>query len=692
MESTTRPQPTHALVDSVIKGLLLRKLLRKEGPPSVSNALSVALEGASWQKTSAEKVGCVDLGLDLLNRPGWIADNDGVWYLGLRAAAADAPEVNQHRGRVRVVSHDWRSTESLRSHAESLQSLEWFLMVDSLDHVEEPGTLLDALSDCFRHDEDKMAHVLVVTRNIEFFGKDPSQWKIEQKPVKLRTRREMRRHFRDAGLHVLDELSPPAVDTPELRASLTDEQRKALDLGIAPLHYWVLLIHRAKKVAVTAGQVDDWMKELSAAAEHSGRAESTELLLHSIKDRLEGVHWKSVSPGFPLVTIGNTAGRLFVVKDGTFGAFNAELTPTPGPIASAAATPINAHLSRSTNDLIGEWELFDERDHGDRLYMTSLYAMDRDARALVIPAHTVSRMSSDGQVLDHPLLRDLRSKTLKAELGARRASFRSSESDIEFDGRWASRKVLRAFVEQTAVLLEMAMEHDRSAGLVAGDGHHLLVFSNFQQARYCQFGTNSSKGYNPQTNAALQYLEACGAIRLLCLRSMDNAASKDGIRGEGSNKDAAKAGAHHKMSATESGWKNFFDKLGRDTVERAIKMGLQGRLNALHPIGDGPGGGWTMFRKNIIDSARYVAVWVESQALLRRFSMELSPALIEESRFRLGMFKKLSDAQFKLWDEKLADELVDHFLLRSTSRASRVDSIGMPLFAWYTDPSRKLKQ
>jgi CRP-like cAMP-binding protein len=454
---------------------------------------------------------------------------------------------------------------------------------------------------------------------------------------------------------------------------------------------WVLALHSTHTVPVTPAEVDDWLKELGnqeselRAQAHSPSAPfrfgSAQLLLRSIRRNLEGAHWRDIHPLERLLTARNTGGRLFIVRRGLFGAYHPQAeVAEPPPLRSRRAFDGDIELTRGPNEVAGELEVFDEQGPSDRLYMLSLSALPYEARspsrALVIPAATVSRLLHDPQSLGNPLLQELRSKTLEAELGVRRAVVRRSKTsgngngneNLEFFGRWGHRTASKSLIEQVACLFELALEFDRAWGVLPSHDRKLVIFANFHGARTRQFGTDSGNNYSAQTNAAVQFLEACGVVRPLCLSS--HLASRDISR---DNHGQEKAKVATKGQPTQRELTEHYDAVKREALQAAESLQLRDKLERIRPKS------YVNFSANILESHTYVAALVESEVLLRRFAMDMTPELLDEARFGREFFAHARPTTFSPWDGKLARATMELMDRRIASGLGHLDSIGMAL-------------
>jgi hypothetical protein len=689
---------SHILVNPILQGVLLENF-EATSQPNPKHTLYSALRRwwteheRPWRDWGAQNnVSTVlEFGFDLCRRPTWLAENDLIDYIGIRREGKTAAI----ESKTRLIDRDWLSIDSLTPFfAEEGKRSEripnWIVAVDVLDRHDDPIRLLTAIGNLY-HGRNSTGHMLAVTRNPEFFGDFFSDLEAGL-ALKLSSRRKMRRLFRDAGFEILDEASPRLPEIPSVAEEFSGEEVEKYLLGIPPLHFWILRMHNTRTNPVEREEIISWLNELeqkrpqnASTPTNAPRNESAKLVLRTLLDNLKGVHWRTISSPHRLLAARNAGGRLFIVREGQLVAYHPD-------VQSAASVPV-VRLTRDPNEITGELEVFSERNpNADRLYMMSLHAQggakeyQQITRALVIPASAVQLLMADEKVLGNPMLRDLRSKTLEAELGLRHNhSLKKKSKDksakktnhdnpeetasaVWFVGRWGARAVPRSAIGQLACLLEQAVEFDREWGIPTGANGRVVFFSDFHGARVRQFGTDLSQNYNRQANAAVQYLEACGVIRALALSSQIASANTTTPPRPLNNFEPA-------LPIRSPELINQHFKSVSDRAKASVKLfDIDTKLQTINPMAT------TSFRNKFIGNGCYVTFLIESEYLLRRFAMDLTQDLLDDAQFARESLTRSTPEILDKFDLEFVDMSAKFLSERIDLELGHMDSLGMKVF------------
>lgn len=724
---------SHLLVNPAIQGALSKDWTttpEHAGENTVLSALrtwwGLNYEGPlRWSQHHAKRGDqyVVDFGFDLANRPKWLQKNENIKYTGLRLPGH---QEDACRG---VQDFDWSSATAaeLRATVGNLAP-DWILAIDVLDYLQDPIPFLQNVAELYG-EAANTGHMLVATRSKAFF--DGLLEPVPETARHMRTRRTLRRAFRDAGLEVLGEFSPPLPDLPDILQEHYKEPALAeLRTGKPPLHFWILRMNMTQTLPVERHDLEEWLEELEQEGAWHPRFRglppnaSAQLVLRSVLDKHEQLAWRRVLADRPLLTARNTGGRLFVVRSGSVVAYHPEGRTEDG-------RPF-VRVTRGPNSVVGELEVFNQDgSFADRLYMWSLYGAppNRDstvkraraakapqiaATALEVPAAVVHDLLIDSKVLKNPFVRDLRAKVLDAELGLnhelkfsqkKKAENKTSkraksllesvgiqalvdkDTHIYFVGRYGPRRVPKVAVAQVACLLERATEFDREWGLPEGPQGRILLFGDIHESRSEMYGVDSRDQTNRRaTLAAVQFLERCYVIRPLCLNTSVSGAkttldeakrprwSREQITTSTSTQNNTEH-INHLRSVASDASKNRGERFPRGdkksppTLEELFKLAYPAAPDAYETVKDA-----------FLTAPGYCMVVVRSEYALRRMSMELSGSGLMDLLFLREALPRPAEEFLRQEDLRFVQHGIDHLYRRTEARRSHVDSSGRSFF------------
>lgn len=653
------------LINPIVQGLL-----KGAGGPECESPLMAALDDwlskhakslghgpvpvqdwyGSWKLHSGpghEQLQILDLGCGDAYRGRWLA-GAGVYYKGvdcsrplLDMAGADAAGFDLQR-------EDLDADGALaRIWPENRPPPNWVFLITVLDHLADPRRLMQELAQRYSAGSGKL---LVVTCNARFYRQSPSKGtpvpaQIATLPtaegqvhVYFRSRTELRRLFRDSGLHILDELSPAVPSQVERFCDTPDEAR--FNPSVPPLHFWLLEACSAQRQPVTAPELREWHDRLPAGGDS---VDAARLLLSSLleQDRALGdVFWRHIASGAPLIRKLNPGGRIFIVREGQLALFD-----------SASETQ---GLSFGPNDVLGELEVYAEGRERERVYpMTALEcaAEKQPAKVLEIPAQVVQRLLSDPACLGNPLLRMLRRRVMQVLL--RRAPTKWKPQN--FEGPGAS-DVAKRVVVTAAELLVAALESDRERSTYSFDTRRIVFIADVMGAVRRLFGLAQKA---PVLNRAFELLRDAGVIRVLRVHHQPELAKlllgaqlDPPLPGDTTVADAIR----RRLEAHE---------------RRAIPRDFMKRLTEEQQ---------EAYRR-FADSQGYCMFLIEDIMMLQRCAMTPSEEVFKALEQRVQAFRRPSDlAVIRRFDDMCMVSL-EYWKRRLASDSWHVDSLGVSVLA-----------
>ncbi|KWT98256.1 MULTISPECIES: class I SAM-dependent methyltransferase [unclassified Variovorax] len=666
------------LVDPIVQGLLCYDPTGSRDVTSIQAALQ-RWEGLCDQATSAEltpekmwtykdwpsnkrhdrvlDLGCGDavIGHKLMNAPN-VAAYVGVDKESERLKAAQPSKFMQ------VLVRNLEEDDPF-GFIDTKEMPNIILAIRLFDHIADPAKLLLALGQLFEPGREGI--MLVATSNRRYFKKDlgPEDFSTEKQDEPsltecrdglhrhLRSRTAMRRHFRDAGFHVFDEASPLLPASIDRLKGFT---KRNGDHAVAPFHIWLLGIYSTRRIQASRKDIDKWVAELAAARRSLGPEENpgpAHLLLSAISDDiLPGVHWRTVAVNHPIAYKHNTAGQVFIVESGRFGAYLPGTEPSPALTVSA-----EPRVVFDPNEVFGELEVFNQDREHDRRYVASVYAMPGEDKAakfynvLVLPVKpTVQALMGVATVLGNPMLQDLRTKSLESNLryhaqynGVERFSFTSPTG--------VTTTVRPAFVIVVASLLALALEADREKGLYSLDGRRVVYIDRIDLAAERLLRRSGFKDANA-INGALKYLQAAGIIGVL--RPVPDVAAERVAAAARLELAASELYGVRKATANVPGSKEVFD--------------------------------------GFIRNSYICMVLVEREMALRKFLLEPTQALFDETTRGIAAQDPASAETQEYWRAEMDKVSMQFWKRRIEVGAWAYDSLGFPLskFAGAKRPAR----
>lgn len=605
---------------------------------------------SAWHKHRGpghEQLQILDLGCGDAYRGRWLSCK-GVYYKGVDCSRAllDMAGVNAADFDLQLEDLDTGGALA-RIWPENRPPPNWVFLITVLDHLANPRRLMQELAQRYSAGNGKF---LVVTCNSRFYRQSPSKGtpvpaQIATLPqaegqvqVYFRSRTELRRLFRDAGLHILDELSPTIPSLVERFCETPDAAR--FNPSVPPLHFWLLQACSAQRQPATASELREWHDRLPPGGDS---VDAVRLLLSSLLDQ-DGasgeVFWRHIASGAPLIRKLNPGGRIFIVQEGELALFD-----------SASETP---GLSFGPNDLLGELETYAEGKERERVYpMTVLESAveKQPAKVLEISAPVVQRFLSDPACLGNPLHRLLRRRVMQALL--RRAPIKWKPQN--FEGPGAS-DVAKRVVVTAAELLVAALESDRKRSTDSFDTRRSVFIADVMGAVRRLFGLAQKA---PVLNRAFDLLRDAGVIRVLRFHHQPElaklllAAQLDPpLPSDTTEADAVRRRLEvHERRAIP---REFMKRLTEDQKE--------------------------VYRR-FADSQGYCMFLIEDIMMLQRCAITPSEDVFKALEQRVRAFRNPSDAAVvRRFDDMCMVSLI-YWKRRLASDNWRVDSLGVPVLA-----------
>jgi len=536
----------------------------------------------------------------------------------------------------------------------------WIFLITVLDHLKNPQQLLSEIAQLYDYGDE--GNIFVVTCNPRFYrqpittdGSKPTTVEIEtikegdaHVQVYFRTRTHLRRLFRDAGLHVIDELSPWL---PNLLAYLRGEIREeAFNGAIPPLHFWLLRAQSTKRSSVSKPEIQAWANELASLS--SIRQKATGELLAALMEHdehlCEKLYWRKIPPGVPVTSRVNLGGRLFVPRRGTFELYEGSARSLTQPLTDTI--PV---LRFERDEYFGELELFIQDEERARMYTRSVYAapqqpagLRESPELLEIPSDVVQRLMKNPNGLGSPMLGALRRKVLDTLLTPPRTHWEKALVSGKAKG---SLKTTKRDVVTAAALVAQALEADRERGAYALDARRVVCIWDPLGAveRYFK---RSPKA--PELNSAFEFLQEIGVLRIF--RGRDRALEK-----------------LFPLSETEK-------ERGFSFPKCAVPKNKD--WDDVHAMTHGNGNEFedkrVVFEDKFLASMNYCMFIVEDEFLLRRLVVAPDESLMKNLYERYLTYFNPPDAVIKARHIEVLMACISHWNVRFSKEIWQRDSLG----------------
>lgn len=384
-----------------------------------------------WRQTELDKrLKILDLGCGEAYRGRWLS-RDGVTYVGVDKSN-DLLKCAREGSAFRVLRADLDEKGALRKATQELfkeEPPDWVFAITLLDHLQYPDHLLTDIANLYNH-LDKKGHMLAVTCNPEFYANaaqenQPTKVRIASidgdgglVTVYLRSPRQFRQLFRDAGLRILDEFS---LQLPSAYAKQRQFDIKGFNMAFPPLNFWLLEMHSTKRHYVERSEIDQWLQHLK---EHPNQYQATQLLLEASAQFSNDLSWRILPDGAVIAGKHNTGGRVFVVKDGVF-----QLDAIKPRAVDSGSSMTGPRWRFNSGHLFGELELF-RKDELEQFYTGSVAAKRHGSKSqskvLEVPFGVISHLIEDDGPLSNPFFELLRTRVIEG-------LFRFDERVIEHD-------------------------------------------------------------------------------------------------------------------------------------------------------------------------------------------------------------------------------------------------------------------
>jgi 2-polyprenyl-3-methyl-5-hydroxy-6-metoxy-1,4-benzoquinol methylase len=488
-----------------------------------------------WGRQNRPRADILDIGCGDAYRGRWLAGSKSITYVGVDGSShlLEAEDNENRRFRLEELDVD-TNADRLPGIWQSARPPKWVFLVTVLDHLSHPERLLRELAQMYM--EGDSGYLLVVTCHSRFYREqpnhpEPKRVSIASLPrgegdvnVYFRSRSEMRRLFRDAGMQVLDELTPPLPKIADKFGAQLIRDARGL---IPPLHFWLLRADSTHCTPVDATELEAWSAEV--ARDDRTADGGTSYLLKAVIPHVDKLHWRHLSAGTPLVCKYNFGGRIFIVRDGQLELHEFEQN---SPHPSDKAQP---RLRFLPNEYLGELETYRERRERGHLYSMYVYATrDRadsetaGSRVLEIPGEVVLQLMADPRGLGNPMFMSLKNKLQETLVTYRNHSLSPADTnmkpgqDTSLSGRRA--REFKPNVPQqpkrdivlAAALLSRALERDQDA---YASQLRRVVYIKSASTAVEQLFDKSGPNMSNMLNAAFDFLQRAGVIR--CFKGMD---------------------------------------------------------------------------------------------------------------------------------------------------------------------------
>jgi 2-polyprenyl-3-methyl-5-hydroxy-6-metoxy-1,4-benzoquinol methylase len=623
-----------------------------------------------WRPSEQGRTTILDLGCGDAYRGRWLAQRGRINYLGLDCsqqlldAARSVDQFEVKRIDLEAEPHKvvdlWNFEEPPK----------WVFMVTLLDHLRNPDKLLERLASMYSADD--IGHILVVTCNPRFYRKRPSQSKSQkvqiatigksgQVDVYFRSRTELRRLFRDAGLHVVDELSPML---PQAAAACRKHDVSAYNISLAPLHFWLLRAEGTQLAPVACNELEEWAAGLD---EQGIETEATRDLLVDLQPHHEALGWKTIAPGAQVLAKLNLGGRLFIVRKGTLELYKG----TQQANFETSDEQPEANLRFVPGAYFGELELFVQGKERERLYSTSVYATrmaNSSAKVLEVPADVVQELMKNKAGLGNPMLSSLRRKVIESLMTfGNRTPWKPADIEVSPSnhlGKQGVHKKLRSIpkrhIVMAATLIARALEADRDRGAYDFEARRIVYIKSVTKAVET-LAHLKARGLATPLNHAFEFLQGAGVLRLF--KAVDPTKTRQDSSAEDSTAHTVSSSSREIIESVEArlGLTSYFFEAKKDPAK-------------------------AMLYKDMLTCQNYRMFLVEDEILLKRF------CALEPSDNRSAKLMDMLENRYLLYGdqpvdviraryEDLCEACLLHLKLRFDRNLTECDSLGLDLEA-----------
>lgn len=532
------------------------------------------------------------------------------------------------------------------------------LAITLLDQLEHPEYLLADIAALYktRH----TGKMLVVTCNPEFYGhtgegKQPVAARIatidgdDGGVAYLRSRQSLRKLFRDAGMHVVDEAS---LQLPARLAKLRGFDSANLNLSQSPFVFWLLEMHSTKRDMVKPQQLEEWLASLGT---ESSQSEVVQAILQSLQPEAKQLHWRRFQKDQIVVRRHNIGGRLFVVRNGTF---EVEVRGAADPEREAGE---RKRWRFRQNEIFGELEAEHDATRRVRRYSASVVATQTGpmghAEALEVPASVTHEVLRSSALLGNPFFNALRRKVL--------------EGLLRYDSSWVQKSTANPLVNDLRLgdLMKRQRISESEDLFKLSVGHTMAIASLLLQGLEGERERATIDHSTYRLVLVAQMRSALSEVTGRPIKKIDEemAAFNRSIR------FLASAGVLRMMKA--GGGQNAEKSLGGKQAGTSILM--KAKLIAEEWVGELDR--WQRKALNQLMSQSAGLFLIDDELALRRLVMEPSLELVEDLVRRVRIFSPQPADVEHAREADLASAVEEGVRRRFASDHWRTDSLGQSL-------------
>lgn len=612
----------------------------------------------NWHLKNVDSVSLLDLGCGEGYRGRWLS-RANVPYVGVDVSKGLLKKASATKYS-RFVDRDLDEINALKGVWTDRLPPNWIFAITVLDHLEHPNLLLASIAE--QYDCGHCGKMLVVTCNPSFYGKaanakQPTKVKIATigasggaVTVFLRSRSEMRRLFRDAGFHIIDEASP---HLPSQISPLRDFDSSEFNLAYPPLNFWLLGIHSTKRQTVSPAELKEWAIELGS---DRGKFDSTRSLLKDLYGHHKELAWRTLRPGEIVLGAHNAGGRIFVVKEGLFEFNSAHSADSKGQQTSSPG-----RWSFKAGEMFGELELSHGHEQSEWLYTATVSAIKDgvrgNAKVLEVPAAVTHKLMESHSSLGNPFLSLLRKKVM--------------DSLVKFDDRVLDDKVRQ--VKELGKILRQQHQNDLDGKL---EGRLVVIVASIVSQGLSTERERGTLGFNESPVVFISSVHGVVAETL-------GVSKVDATKINHAFKFLAEAGVLRKARLVNStDYTSQKNEMNQAELLRQKNLSKQLRAAVIASLADFK---FDQHRRDAISCVLSLQAasfyMVDDELALRRCVLEPSAALFEDLAARRHMLQRPDIEVLRASDSDLENAVVNLLKNHFHSNHWQYDSLGWPLLS-----------